>query len=157
MISTPTTRYTVGTVTARSAAATAAGLLLIGVAGCSSSSSGSSNAAHTSANAALCSSVGALNTSLHQLTGANLKQEGLSGVKSSVATIESGVATVVKDAKNHYSSEIDAEKHDAASLKSALQIAKENPSYPTIAQVGTEAKTLLQSVGGLKAKLASSC
>lgn len=127
-------------------------LLLVAVA-CSSSGGGGSPAT----NSAVCSDVASLKSSVAQLKTLDLSSNSIDQVKAKLTAVGNDLQQVATTAKGQYSKQVDAIQHDYASLKSAVQIAVKNPTYPTIAQVRTSFSTLVSAVTHFANSIAATC
>lgn len=138
-------------------------VLLVTAIGCSSSngSDASNGAGHPAGSptlpASFCASVASLKSSVHELHQTAVNKTDLEHLKSSVTAVGTDVRKVLNSAESQYPSEISAIKTDYNSLKSAINIAIENPTYPTVAQVKTEFTTLWNVVGHFVSTSAANC
>lgn len=140
-------------------AALAAFTLVLG-AGCSSSGGsggGATLSATPTASSAVCSSVASLKSSVAQLKNLDITSTSIDQLKSKLTAVGTDIRQLANSAKGQYAKYVDAVQHDYASLKSAIKIAVQNPTYPTIAQVRTRFMTLANSVQSLAQTAASRC
>lgn len=131
-------------------------VVLVLVAGCSSSGQ-SGGTASSGVPSAVCSSLTALKSSMAQLKQLDISTNSIDQLKSKLTAVGNDLRKLVDSAKGQYSKSADAIQHDYASLKSAIQIAVNNPTYPTIASVKTEFTTLANSVTHFARTVAASC
>jgi hypothetical protein len=145
-------------------------LLLVTAIGCSSSggsntptgsghpaASGTQLGASSTLPASFCSSVASLKSSVRELKQTNVNKTDLKQLKTSITAVGKDIRNVLNSAMSQYPSEISAIKTDYQSLLSSINIAIENPTYPTIAQVKTNFTTLWNVVGHFVATTAASC
>lgn len=131
-------------------------VVLVLVAGCSSSGQ-SGGTASSGVPSAVCSSLTALKSSMAQLKQLDISTNSIDQLKSKLTAVGNDLRKLVDSAKGQYSKSADAIQHDYASLKSAIQIAVNNPTYPTIASVKTEFTTLANSVTHFARTVAAGC
>lgn len=137
-------------------------LLLVTAIGCSTSSGSNTPAASSPpAKSALpqsfCSSVASLKSSVRSVKQMKVSGSDLKQLKANLTAVGTAVGNVLSSAKSQYPKEVAAIQHDYESLKSAIDIAVENPSYPTIAQAKTEFTKLWNVVGHFVSTTAAGC
>ena len=145
-------------------------LMLVAATACSSSggshtSSGGSNAGNASghpaghaggsASAAFCSSLAALKSSVRSVK--QTKASDPKQLKANLTAVRTDLGKLADSLKSQYPNESAAIHQDYESLKSSLDIAIQDPSYPTIAQVKSNFTTLWNVVGHFVSTTAAGC
>ena len=137
-------------------------LLVVVAVGCSSSggsdtTKGSGQQGGSSVPKPVCSSLASLKSSIRSLDHMKVNGPNVEQAKAKLTTFGTAVGKFLHTAESQYSKEVSAIRHDYESLKSAVDTAMKNPTYPTIAQVKTEFTTLAHGVNHFASSVAAGC
>ena len=105
----------------------------------------------------MCADLDALRSSLGDLQDAGSGQDGLSGLSSELSDIRSQLDALAADAKEEYSSEVDALTARADDLGTSLEAATANPTAASLAEVRTAVKAFGSAVKDLADAVTTTC
>lgn len=142
----------------------AAGLLVLGAAGCSSDSdtaqpaSSSSAVETTTAPAAgVCTDVDAARTSFQELTDTEILKEGTNTFRERYAAFQTSVDALLVSAQAEFSDEVDAVKASLTQLQTAVGGLTDSPSLADAAAVKDALTPVGDSLANLTDAVSAAC
>ncbi len=156
--------HTLSSAAGRLAVLGAAGLLVLGAAGCSSDSdtaepASSASAVESTASpaAGVCTEVQAARTSFQQLTGTEILKEGTNVFRERYAAFQTSVDALLVSAQAEFSPEVDAVKASLTDLQTAVAGLTDSPSLADAAAVKDALKPVGDSLTALTDAVSSVC
>lgn len=141
----------------------AAGLLVLGAAGCSSDSdtaqpaSSASAVESTSAPAGVCTDADAARASFQELTGTEILQEGTNTFRERYTAFQTSVDALLVSAQSEFTPEVDAVKASLTALQSALAGLTDSPSLADAAAVKDALAPVGDSLADLTDAVSGAC
>ena len=134
-------------------AAVLAGVLVAGVAGCSSSDAPSAAAPSTPD---VCASADQLRTSLEGLGDVQVR-DGTADLEQSWSTVQDDWAQFAEDARAQHADRVDEVKTAADAVGEALTAAEDDPSVATLTGAGAAVSAFVSQAGALLDEVGSTC
>lgn len=106
---------------------------------------------------AVCADIANLKASVQNLKDTNIRTDGLSAVSDDLAKIKQQVQTLGNDAKNQYTSEIDALNGALHTLESDVSAAKANLTGATLTAVASSAGAVVTAGKNLASAVSGTC
>ncbi len=106
---------------------------------------------------AVCNDVDSLRSSVDDLKDVQVGQGAIAEAQQDLDTIQQRLATLRADAKGQFSSEISAVDTALASLQTAVDAAKANPSAVSLAATATSARTAVDAGQALVSAVKRTC
>ncbi|BCJ45774.1 hypothetical protein GCM10010168_58060 [Actinoplanes ianthinogenes] len=127
-------------------------LLVLGMAGCSSSSASSPAAAP-----AVCDSWEAVQVTVDHIKNVNVSENGLTALRPYLTQLQQELNQLYLDAKAQFAPQAEALKAATDRVRTDLQAAQASPDRTTLAAVRSSVAELRSSADGLHTAMASTC
>lgn len=106
---------------------------------------------------AVCTDIANLNASVQSLKNTNIKANGLSAVSDELTKIKQQLRTLANDAKQQYSTQINAMNSALHTLTSDVDAAKADPTTATLTSVASSAGAVVTAGKNLSSAVAGTC
>jgi hypothetical protein len=146
--------------------ASASSLLVLGLAACSSDSTGDATASSSapavasspaSGTAAVCADVDAVQAAFDDLASIELLKDGTDALREKFATLETAVRTLADSASSELSEERAAVRTSVDGLKASVEALTDSPSLQDAAALKTSVDSVRTSLTALKEAADSAC